>query len=422
VVANFNLASLDMDAWSGVLSRAAGADLSASSLVSSDSPASTSYLPTSLAVRARELTVGGRKLNQVVIGGGRDGALWRANVDASELNGYVEYRQPQGGTGGRLYGRLARLVVAPSAAQDVESVLDEQPASIPALDIVVEDLELRGKKLGRVEIDAVNLGATAAAAARDVPREWRLNRFNIITPEAVLTASGNWIKERRRTVMNFRLDIADSGELLNRFGMKGVVRRGKGLVEGQVAWLGSPITLDYPSMGGNFNVGIEAGQFLKTDPGISKLLGVLSLQALPRRLTLDFRDVFSEGFAFDFIRGDVTIAQGIAHTNNLQMKGINAAVLMEGQADIAHETQNFKVVVVPDINAGGASLLASYINPVVGLSTFLAQLILRRPLMEAATQEFLVDGTWVDPRVTRVEHKATPTTPPTPAKPKESQP
>jgi len=56
----------------------------------------------------------------------------------------------------------------------------------------------------------------------------------------------------------------------------------------------------------------------------------------------------------------------------------------------------------------------------VGLSTFLAQLILRRPLMEAATQEFLVDGTWVDPRVTKVEHKTAPA--PVPAKPKESQP
>lgn len=432
VVANVNLATLDVDAWSDVLSRAAGADLSANTIASPTSHASTGYLPTSLAVRAHELTVGGRKLNNVVIGGGRDGSLWRANVDASELNGYVEYRQPQGATGGRLYGRLARLVIAPSAAQDVESVLDEQPASIPALDIVVEDMELRGKKLGRVEIEAVNLGASASAAVRDVPREWRLNRFNIITPEAVLTASGNWtnispttgaavprnVKDRRRTAMNFKLDIADSGELLNRFGMKGVVRKGKGLVEGQVAWLGSPITLDYPSLSGSFNVNVETGQFLKTDPGISKLLGVLSLQALPRRLTLDFRDVFSEGFAFDFIRGDVTIAQGIARTNNLQMKGVNAAVLMEGQADIAHETQAIKVVVVPDINAGGASLLASYINPVVGLSTFLAQLILRRPLMEAATQEFLVDGTWVDPHVTKVEHK----TVPVPAKPKESQP
>ena len=419
VVANVNLAQIDVDAWSEVLSRAAGTALAATSVPGEGAPVSMGYLPTSMAMRANEITVSGRKLHKVVLGGSRENLLWRANLDATEMNGYVEYRQPSGSADGRLHARLSRLAVAQNTAQDVESVLDEQPAGIPALDIVVEDLELRGKKLGRIEIDAVNLGATAAAAARDMPREWRLNRFNISTPEASLVASGNWtniagqspvvpgrsIKERRRTVMNFKLDINDSGELLKRFGMVGVVRKGAGTVKGQVAWLGSPITLDYPSMTGNFNIDVEAGQFLKAEPGIAKLLGVLSLQALPRRLLLDFRDVFSEGFAFDFLRGDVSITQGIAYTNNLQMKGVNAAVLMEGQADIARETQSIKVVVVPEINAGSASLLASYINPVIGLSTFLAQLILRRPLIEAATQEFLVDGTWVDPRVTKVEHK-----------------
>ena len=72
----------------------------------------------------------------------------------------------------------------------------------------------------------------------------------------------------------------------------------------------------------------------------------LNLQALPRRLMLDFRDVFSEGFAFDAFRGDVSIQQGMASTNNLQMKGVNAAVLMEGRADLARETIEIKVVVV----------------------------------------------------------------------------
>ncbi|MFO1264383.1 MAG: YhdP family protein [Rhodoferax sp.] len=429
VVANLNLTGVDADAWADVLNRASGTDLTPGALNVNDSATSLAYLPTSLAVRAREITLGGRKFNRVVVGGGREGLVWRANVDAHEMSGYVEYRQPSGSAAGRLYARLARLAIAQGEAQDVESALDEQPASIPALDIVVEDMELRGKKLGRVEIDAVNLGAAASSVVRDAPREWRLNRFNIITPEAQLTASGNWtavagatpltsknIKERRRTQMAFKLDIADGGELLGRFGMKDVVRRGKGKVEGQVSWLGSPITMDYPSLGGNLAINVENGQFLKTDPGIGKLVGVLSLQSLPRRLTLDFRDVFSEGFAFDFFRGDVAIAQGIARTNNLQMKGVNGAAMMEGQADIAKETQNLKVVVVPDIDAGSAALLASYyINPLFGLSTYLANLILRRPLIEANTHEFLIDGTWVDPRVTPVERKPkTVAPPPTP--------
>lgn len=428
VAANINLARVDLNAWEKVLSDsvatppAAPAVTAASGQRSNFAGATLSYLPTQIAIRAKELLLDGRSLNNVVVGGSREGLDWRANVDATELNGYVEYRQPGGAGAGRVYARLSRLSLGQNNANDVETLLDQQPASIPALDIVVEDMELRGKKLGRIEIEAINRGAQAVAREGGV-REWRLNKLNVILPEATLTATGNWVAinaqspspvfssgprqnaERRRSVMNFKLDIADSGELLKRFGMPGVVRRGKGKMEGQVAWVGSPLSLDYPTMNGQFNVNIESGQFLKADPGIAKLLGVLSLQSLPRRLALDFRDVFSEGFAFDFVRGDVNISQGVAATNNLQMKGVNAAVLMEGSANIARETQDIKVVVVPEINAGTASLIATVINPAIGLGTFLAQYFLRRPLMQATTQEFHIDGSWADPKITKVEHK-----------------
>lgn len=420
VVANISMQSVDVDAWNAALSAPATAAGGATAR-SASANLTSGYLPTSLAIRARELTAAGRKLNQVVAGGSRDGLTWRANLDAQELSGYLEYRQPSGSSAGRLYARLARLALAQSSAKDVETLLDEQPVSIPALDIVVDDMELRGKKLGRVEIEAINRGA--GAAPRDGgSREWRLNRFNIIMPEAVFTATGNWAllnestatrpavgrpqPERRRTVMNFKFDIADAGELLGRFGMKDVIRRGKGRMEGQIAWAGSPLALDYPTLGGAFNVNVENGQFLKADPGIAKLLGVLSLQSLPRRLALDFRDVFSEGFAFDFVRGDIRIDQGIASTNNLQMKGVNAAVLMDGRADIARETQDIKVVVVPEINAGTASLIAGWINPAVGLGSFLAQLVLRRPLINSATEEFQISGSWADPKITRTDAPA----------------
>ncbi|MDP3172701.1 MAG: YhdP family protein [Polaromonas sp.] len=426
VAANINLARVDIDAWEKVLEGISEPGAAAVASPNRLTPASAvlSYLPTSMAIRARELLLDGRTLHNVVLGGSRDGLTWRANIDATELNGYVEFRQPGGAGSGRLYGRLSRLSLGQGTASEVEAILDEQPAGIPALDIVVEDLELRGKKFGRVEIEAINRGAGTVAREGGV-REWRLNKLNIIMPEATLTANGNWVAvnaqqavgaasggrapgERRRTVMNFRLDIDDSGELLRRFGMADVIRRGKGRLEGQIAWMGSPLSLDYPSLNGQFNVNVASGQFLKADPGIAKLLGVLSLQALPRRLALDFRDVFSEGFSFDFVRGDVSITQGLAFTNNLQMKGVNAAVLMEGSADIAKETQNLTVVVVPEINAGTASLIATVINPAIGIGTFLAQYFLRRPLTQAATQEFHIDGTWANPKITKLERKPPP--------------
>jgi uncharacterized protein YhdP len=414
VMANINLASVNLDTWQELLGQSSGAPGTAPA--NAPGSAAMTYLPTVLAVRAKELVVEGRTLHNVVVGGSRDGPTWRANIDANELNGYAEYRQPSENGPGRLYARLARLSIAASAAKEVESLLEDQPAALPALDVVVDDFELRGKKLGRLEIDAVNRGAGPRAREGAV-REWRLNKLNLTMPEAVFNATGNWAAlgaqapggarptAGMRTVMKFRLDVNDAGQLLGRFGMQDVVRRGKGRLEGQVDWLGSPLSLNYPTLDGSFYVNMETGQFLKADPGLAKLLGVLSLQSLPRRLALDFRDVFSEGFAFDFVRGDITIEDGIAATNNLQMKGVNAAVLMEGRADIAHETQDVKVVVVPEINAGTASLVAGVINPAIGLGTFLAQMFLRQPLMRAATQEFHIDGTWADPRITRTNRK-----------------
>ncbi|HKB52570.1 MAG TPA: YhdP family protein [Ramlibacter sp.] len=411
VAANINLGNVNVDTWEAILGESAG-ERGPGAGRAAAAGAIGGYLPTTVALRARELTVQGRTLHDVVVGGSRDGLLWRANIDARELNGFAEYRPSAGAGPGRVYARLARLALGPSDASQVESLLNEQPQSLPALDIAVDDFELKGKKLGHLEVDAINRGATTGRGGGS--GEWSLNKLRLSMPEAEFNATGNWAAagplpsgarsslERRRTVMNFKLDISDAGQLLGRFGMKDLVRRGHGRMEGQVAWTGSPLSLDYPSLGGHFFINIEAGQFLKADPGIAKLLGVLSLQSLPRRLALDFRDVFSQGFSFDFVRGDVTIQQGIAATNNLQMKGVNAAVLMEGKADIAHETQDMKVVVIPEINAGTASLVATMINPAVGVGSFLAQIFLRQPLMRAATQEFHIDGTWADPHVTRI--------------------
>jgi uncharacterized protein YhdP len=161
-------------------------------------------------------------------------------------------------------------------------------------------------------------------------------------------------------------------------------------------------------MSGQLNVSMESGQFLKAEPGVGRLLGVLSLQSIPRRLMLDFRDVFSEGFAFDNVTGDIRIAKGVARSDNLRMKGLQAAVLMEGSADLAAETQDLHVLVLPEINAGGAALAYAAVNPAIGLGAFLAQWLLRKPLAAANSEEFRVTGTWSDPRIEQLPRRAQP--------------
>jgi uncharacterized protein YhdP len=412
VAAHLNLGVVDVDAWQGAARRLGLATGSAAAAGPGSAPvdaalAADAYAPQSVALRAQQLTFGERSLNRLVAGLSEDNGNWRGNLDAEQLSGYVEYRPARSGASasaaGRVYARLSRLSLPKSEAEQVETLL-EQPTSVPALDIVIDELVLRGMRLGRVEIEAANRLEAAGL------REWRLTRLNLDTPEGKLSATGSWLAgvglpARRRSVMNFKLDLADSGGFLDRLGTERAIRGGKGQLSGQVAWLGSPLSLDYDSLSGQVSVAISSGQFLKAEPGAARLLGVLSLQALPRRLSLDFRDVFQQGFAFDSITGDVKIAEGVARTNNLRMRGVQAAVLMEGMADVERETQDIRVIVVPEINAGTASLAYAAINPAIGLGTFLAQLVLRKPLVQAGTREFHVSGSWSDPKVEKVERK-----------------
>jgi uncharacterized protein (TIGR02099 family) len=413
VAASVALKRLDVDAWQAALARLQGEPARPAGAASAaplvfDAAGGAGYVPDAIALRVGELAFGARRLDNVTAGLSQQAELWRANIDSDQLDGYVEYRPARRGAAGagRVFARLARLSLPKGEAERVESLLDDQPVTIPALDVVVDDFELRGRRLGRLEIEATN----RAAGGRDAVREWQLAKLNLTMPEAQLAATGTWgsapgaaANAPRRAAMSFTLTLADSGALLERLGMGRVVRGGRGSLAGDVSWPGSPLSPDYAKMTGQVKVAIDSGQFLKAGPGAARLLSVLSLQSLPRRLLFDFRDLFAEGFAFDNVVGDLTIGQGLASTNNLRMRGAAAAVLMEGSADLEHETEDLRVVVVPEINAGTASLAYAVINPAIGLGTFLAQYFLRKPLMAASTREFRVTGPWDDPKVERVE-------------------
>jgi uncharacterized protein YhdP len=411
VAATVALKRLDVDAWEAAASRLMADPGSAASTappLAFDAAGGSGYLPDTIALRVGQLENGSRRLTNLTAGLSQDNGLWRANVDANELDGYLEYRPARrtGGAAGRVFARLSRLSLPKSEAERVESLLDEQPTSVPGLDIIVDDFELRGKHLGRLEVEAAN----RSVGGREGAREWQLSKLNLVMPEAQLAASGTWgaasgasAAAPRRASMNFILTLADSGALLERLGMGKVVRGGKGSLAGSVSWPGSPLSPDTARMTGQIKVAIDSGQFLKAGPGAARLFSVLSLQSLPRRLLFDFRDLFEEGFVFDNVAGDVGIGQGVATTNNLRMRGAAAVVLLEGSADLEHETEDVRVVVVPEINAGTASLAYAIINPAVGLGTFLAQYFLRKPLMAASTREFHVTGAWDEPKVERIE-------------------
>ena len=388
---------LDTSSWTTVLGNTNNAN------------AETSYIPTQIAAQLETLRFANRSFTQVVVGASRVGRTWRLNANASDFNGYGEYRQTANDQTGQVYLRLAKLILPDASSQtQIEQLLQSAPERIPALDVVADEFEVIGKKVGRLELLAVNqrsLGQLSGGLAQ----EWRVQKLNINNSDAALKATGVWLPSSdshtaRRVDMQFNLDITDAGALLDRFGVIGTLKAGKGLLQGRVAWVGSPWSIHIPTLSGLLKMEMSKGQFLKIEPGrAGRLLNVLSLQALPRLLTLDFRDVFSDGFAFDSLSGDAQMTNGLLATQNLQMKSVLALVSMDGTVDLAKETQNLHVLVLPDINAGGASLIATLINPVIGAATYLAQLVLRRPVIAAATKEYSIQGSWLEPQITQIK-------------------
>lgn len=407
---NVNMKSVNVDRWLAAASSIAGpadkANPADADHAGQGGGMAQYVVPDLIGARAGELTIGERSLHEVVLGVSHQPGVWQASVDSRQVTGWVTWNEAQNGQGmGKVTARLASLDIPESSANEVKDLLEggkDPGAGIPGLDIVAERFELFDKQFGRLELVASNVQALAG-------REWRIDRLAITNPDGQLKANGRWLTRdgRSNTGLNFKLDISDAGRLLDRLGFPGTLKRGKGSLSGDVSWSGLPYSLDIPSLSGQVQMNVEDGQFLKKDPGAAKLLGVLSLQMLPRMLKLDFHDVFSEGLAFDGITANAMISRGVVHTDNLKMHGVAATVLMDGTADIANESTNLHVVVIPEFNLGtGPLVYALAVNPVIGLGSYLAQLFLRAPVMKALTYHMQVTGPWKSPNVVKLDSQA----------------
>jgi uncharacterized protein (TIGR02099 family) len=398
--------AIDLDAWRAVLGASELEQIERSARAGGS--VAMPLVPDLVSVVADDVRIAGRDLHEVVVGASRAGGRWRANIASREIDGHFEWRDARPGEPiGTLTARFARLELPPGREGEVESVLSTPPARLPGLDVSAEQLVLGGLPLGRMSLSATNGGT----ASRPV---WALDRLVVAHPAGRLEARGSWalgagaerlgagakVGDERSTGLDFTLSIGDAGRLLAGVGLEDVVRGGTGTLAGAVAWRGSPLAIHYPSLDGRLRLDLGKGAFLKVDPGAAKLIGVLNMQSLPRRLSGDFRDLFGEGFAFDTIDGQARIERGIARTDDLRMRGVQAQVTIRGEADIQRETQRLNVEVVPELNAGLASLaFGAMVNPVIGLGSFAAQYVLRKPLQQVLAYDIDVTGSWSEPTV-----------------------
>lgn len=364
-------------------------------------------------VRIQSLNIFGSSVKNFHLRASSQHGVLTTHLAAREINGDLSWHPQENG---KLVARLANLNLGESESQaskksapEKELVAESKNAagqgdasknpvstmSLPALDMVIDRLSVKGRHMGKFELQTRQQG-----------EDYLLQQVRLSNPDAVLSADGRWKMQAgaEQTQVNLRLEISNAGNILSRYGYPDSVRNGSGELEGSFSWPGAPQAFSYAALDGNLHLATGKGQFMQIEPGVGKLLGIMSLQALPRHLTLDFDDVIRKGFEFEKINGTASIRHGLMLTNDFKIEGSAAKVTMTGQVDLNHETQNLHVKVLPSIGSS-VSLLSFAAGPAVGVGVYLTNKLLRDPLDKLVAIEYNVTGSWAEPKVDRLDRR-----------------
>ena len=352
-------------------------------------------------LRATEAILYAHKFNDVTLRVQPAGQRWRLALRSKEATGVISLdTAADTGAVDAVAIRLQRFSwptpvpnsALVSATEKISPSADNQ--RWPKLDLTAEVFVSEGRELGKLEM-----------RAQPAADEWRIEQVKLTSVDGTVEAKGRWRPKGGLTVIgDTAVDVAlkwgDAGKFMARFGLPKGVDRGAGTLTGAISWPGSPAQFSYAKLGGKFTLETQQGRFTEMEPGIGKLLGVLSLQAIPRRLSLNFDDLFGKGLAFDEIKADVAINEGVASTETFTIYGPSSRVQIRGSADMNQETQDLQVRVFPSLTTATAIGIGFVTaNPAIGAAVLLGQKLAKDPIERFLMREILVKGTWTNPEV-----------------------
>jgi len=264
------------------------------------------------------------------------------------------------------------------------------PTEVPPLHLLIESLRYGDLPVGRVRIES---------HARQDGIEVEL--IEIAGPHVELSGHGRWIMAEAGPVTEFdgRLISTDMQSLLSALGQETRFEAARAQVELDGSWTGAPSDFALARLDGSMHLVMADGSVPQAQPGAGRLVGLISLSAMPRRLTLDFRDVFGQGLKFDRIEGRFELAGGVARTDGLRLESPAAEITVTGSTDLGGQTYDQTVRVEPGVSATLPVLGGLAGGPAGAAAGLLLRSLLDRPLQGIAEARYRVTGPWKDPNV-----------------------
>jgi len=355
-------------------------------------------LPLEFVLTIEEMEVLGYELDDVALSMRSSGVQWEIRVDGPDAAGEIELMNSAAGLD-KVTMNLKRLTLTSPAEQPGQADTSEHaPGNFPDLQIIIQQFVYDETELGLFEVKAFKQPG-------DV---YLIERVILSSDLVTLQMRGNWRMDGDEQLSSVDLEITEGqmDQLMELLGYQQNIDGGTLSGSMRIAWPGPPWAYSPPIIEGKVKLKVTDGQLLDLKPGAAgRVLGLVSLNNLPRRLALDFSDIFEKGFSFDEISGSFVIDDGNAYTNDLTVDGPAAVIEISGRIGIADQDYDELVTVIPYVKTG-ISIAGTLVGgPAVGAVLLVAETLLEDqlgPLNRIAKKQYTVTGSWDDPVIEKL--------------------
>lgn len=271
------------------------------------------------------------------------------------------------------------------------------PSALPPFHLWIGDLRFGDARLGEARFESW-----------PTDRGMHIDQIRTQSRSVQINAAGDWNGTPENSHTHLRIDFSAQslGDMLDAFGYQGLVAGGKTSAQIDATWPGSPSGMDLANMDGKLSVNVSSGRIPEVAPGVGRLFGLVSVLELPRRLSLDFGDVFGKGLGFDSITGDFALANGNATTDNMKILGPAAAISITGRTGLRSKDYDQQVVVIPHVG-NSLPVVGAVIGGPIGVAAgVVAQGLLGHGLNHAAAKRYRISGTWDKPVIVPADKSA----------------
>lgn len=351
-----------------------------------------------LAVHIGQLTGYGQQFSDINVTAKKERKSWRASIASQSITGVVS--MPDNITKQDVLDiDLERLILALPQKTGDENKIGRRAELWPSMAINVDDLTFDDIKLGHFKL-----------TSHQDNNQWVIDSANV-TSEVYSGAvtKGTWQQSASgdKTELAIRIDSRDFAGLLEKFDYQPLVEAKKSKLVMEFKWLGDPLAFSKQTAKGALSFKIEKGKLKDIEPGAAgRVFGLLSVAAIPRRLALDFNELFGKGLSFRSIQGSFDIANGIATTPDLTLKSEPANIVITGPVDLVNQQYNQTVNVRPNVSstlplagavAGGPIGLG--VGTAILLVDKLAGKLFDKQIVNLISYNYKLTGPWEEPHL-----------------------